>query len=291
MAELIETQEFIDGHIKAILDAAPKRAAMNDVLLPNRLREGSKKSIQKTIEQLKKRNDELRPFVQHLKEKIPDITAKTRICATYLLLAEVSISWEGIFALAERGMSTQLMNVLRSINESLSLVKYFALLPNDQDSHLIDWFNGTIVTPGEEGGPRDTIANFFQNSQDAEVRKVDFKKMDSTIYRVESKYTHPTYLALLESVSIFTKDFDWLQHSHFHFTEENLKYGSGKMNSFTITIKAVYQSLARDRVKYEELSAILSKYMSQPASQIMEYVKNKYPVKTEEQNLPPKMKS
>src|SRR5436190_2197845 len=174
MVDLVETQDFIDGHIKAILDEAPKRAAMNDILLPNRLREDSKKAIEENIVQLKERNEELRPFVQYLKEKISDITAKTRICAVYLLLAEVCINWESIFGLAALGASTQLMNVLRSISESLTLVKYFALLPNDQDKHLLDWFNGAIVTPGEEGGPRDTISIFFQNSQDVEIQKIDF---------------------------------------------------------------------------------------------------------------------
>ena len=241
----------IDGYLATIRDQRNKKAVIEDILLPGRIKNQDQRLISIQINELSEIYNATLPYIKKIKEHVEDITEKSKICATYLLLGHIFNNWKAIFVLAENGMNIQMMNIVRSIKESLAIIDLI-ILDKESDEILSKWFRGEII---QNRISRDSMSG--QMEEGTGLTEINFYKILTDIYSMESIYTHSSYVALLESVDIFIKDFDFLNYSNFHFTKTNLGYVKGTMGGTILRIKLVYLLLLNDLETTDGLEELL----------------------------------
>jgi len=257
---LDQTKKDIEFHIKnnhqAIKDQRPKIALKNNPNLLENIKRKDINEINNLLNTLQNQNNELIPFIKAIKTKIPDITAQTHLCAVYLLLCLSLQTWQSLFLLAKNGFYSQIMTIIRMIEELTMLSNNFTLeFKNNSDEALKKWFSGIIIS---HGIGRDAVSQFIEEG--STFQNIDTKQLQAHIYKIESLTPHCAYGSLLENISPFTEDFDFEGFTGFRRTTSMLRCAIGPMSSFTITLKGVYLILLNDHDSYNKIDQILLKY-------------------------------
>lgn len=187
---------------------------------------------------------------RELKNLIPDITEQTVLCATYLIYGKILQTWKAIFLLAKKGYNFEIMEFNRSIIENLDLIHVFYLDKNS--TNLKKWFGGEIIT-NKVG--RELVHEFVVNGP-VNTHGLSPYEMANDVYRGFSKYTHCSYVALLESVDVFNEDFDWNKYAGSYYALKNISALEGTMTSMLVALKHTYMEL-KDSGNYETVDKIL----------------------------------
>jgi hypothetical protein len=175
------------------------------------------------------------------------------VTACYFIFGKTSQSLRAIFLIARDGHSYEVMEILRGITESLSLVHLF-LDEEEDSSNLKKWFSGQIIDNGIARAAHDKFLN--QQAPDTESQ-IPFKEVQAHIYRLLSHYSHISYGALLDSFDVYNRDFNFQKIAGFHYLNKSgLLFVRGIMESAVIALKHFYR-MAGDMATYGQLHAVL----------------------------------
>jgi len=83
------------------------------------------------------------------------------------------------------------------------------------------------------------------------------EKTKAGIYAALSKYSHMSYAAVLESIDVYARDFDWHRVSGFHYTSvSSLPFAREMLRATITTLKQFYRFHLRDDESFRELERI-----------------------------------
>jgi hypothetical protein len=209
--ELLQRQE---EEIRTILKSDPD--------LPLRERGSDREETYRQIAELRKLLEACRPYISRIKSFVLKISDESVEAACYLLFCEVFQHFESIFLLAAEGLSVPVNELNRTIAEALDLIVFFESQGRDSSS-LRKWFAGEIV---QNRKARESAHRFIN-----EGRKdlLPVAALKARIYAGLSKYSHVSYAALLETIDVYERDFDWRRCAGFHYTK------SGTLKQFYLS--------------------------------------------------------
>lgn len=216
-------------------------------------KERDKKELNEKLDILDAKFEKLTPYIKQIKNHISTITEKTQKSACYLIFHKVIQSWEALMLLARQGFYYESMEMLRSIGENLDLVHLFI---NDKDSkNLANWFNGDIIEHSKSRDKFDEVVN------EAKIldRNVDFKSIKTKIYRTFSQYTHGGYVAMLESINVFSKDFDFDKTAGYHRLNETFSSFESLFTNIVFTLSNYNLLVCLNLKNVDELNIMLPK--------------------------------
>jgi len=237
---------------------------------PETQKEKDRQSIIELLQRIELIHQQIQPYIRTIKNHIKNITERTRICAIYLLFGKVIQTWDTIFLIAKEGRNQEVMELVRSINENLNLISLFIL--DNTNNYLNRWFDGEII---ENSEAREVIDNFINSENPIFQEELPVYEINTYIYRILSKYTHGSYAALLDSVDVFNKDFDFYRFAGFHYTRRNFHVLKDAMVGTLIQLKALYLFL-KDNDNYIRIDNILTEIMPKASKEEMKNIFKKF---------------
>lgn len=222
------------------------------------------------LNDLDKKFQLLVPYIKDTKSNVQNgITEHTKFSACFLLFHKIIQSWESLILLAQHGHYQESMELVRSINENVDLANLFIW---DKDTkNLEKWHAGKII---DNGTARAKLHEILNESKilPKDVKVEDVKK---NIYGIYSNYTHAGYVAMLESIDVFRKDFDFDKQMGYHRLCEVQPNIEGLLDSIRIALTSYFAVLVGDGIKAGELKSLDSgpKYTPQ---QVVNYIEGKY---------------
>ena len=216
-------------------------------------REMDREQVTSEVRKLTEMWNDVMPYIRKIKSSIGDVLDHNRLTAGYLLFGKVSQGFAAIFVLAKDGFHYEVMEITRSNREALDLIALF--LRADSSALLRKWFEGEIV---ENVKARDALEEQIEDT--AAKSGISVRGMKAGIYGALSKYSHVSYVALLEAYDIFHHDFDFERIAGYHWVlNSSLPYLRTEIHSVIITLKAFYSAIA-DGESYLGLDTLLRKY-------------------------------
>ncbi len=218
---------------------------------PLRERERDRREAVGQIQELRKLLDVCTRYVTKLKSLISKITDHTVQAACYLLFCQALQNFEALLSLAADGFHYQVSVLLRTIREALDLVVLF-LCEGQESPNLKKWFDGEII-PNKIA--RKAVHEFINEGRN-EILEVEGTK--TTIYGIFSNFNHMSYVALLQSIDVFARDFDFRRCAGFYNTRaETLPQAKVELQGMVVMLRHFYRSLG-DSDTCRELNEILN---------------------------------
>jgi hypothetical protein len=210
------------------------------------------------------------PYIKFTKRHLKKgITERTKFSACFLIYHKIIQSWEALLVLAKKGYYQESMEMLRSIGENIDLVNLFIF--QKESKNLEGWFSGEII--------QNSIAreNFQEalNASQVLPTEVEVKKLMAHIYKGFSNYTHGGYVAMLESIDVFRKDFDFEKTAGYHRLSETLPNFRHLINALTLSLTSYYLLVVEDQEKSSELKDLWSPAQFTP-EEIVEHMREKF---------------
>lgn len=251
-----EMDILIANRIRDINNSKKDLIIALDPSFPKKIKNDETAELYSILEEQRKFHNNLILFLPKIKKHINNITDKTLVNAVYLLMCHILESWKLVFILAEKNFSFEMVVIFRNMSEATDLIKTFVL--SDTEHKLLDkWFSGKNVMPVDT---RKTLAKMLDKDSTAfngvDMTNIDIEKMQGSVYKVLSLYPHNSYYSMLESVDIFTKDFNFNETSSIHFTKQNLRMGNTLMVNTIVTMKAIFLEL-KDKDSLDSLNILL----------------------------------
>jgi len=227
-----------------------RRTLESDPEYASRERELNRRTVEQQIAELQGLLETCKPFVARIKSLVPKISDETIEAASYLLFCQAVQHFEAIFVLAAGGLSIQACEMLRAIAEALDLIQLF--LEESQDHpKLKKWFQGEII-PNREA--REAAHRFINEARD---EPWPVKETKAGIYDALSRYSHMSYAAVLESIDVYARDFDWHRVSGFHYANVgSLPFAREILIATITTLKQFYRFHLGDEESFRELERI-----------------------------------
>jgi len=251
-----EMKKFIEDRVALIKKGDAKRHMYVNMFYPEQTKKKDAAFIKEEIDKIKSIHSKTLPYIKKLRELINDITERTEICAIYLIYGKIIQAFDSIFLLSAEGFNFEVMELCRSINESLDLIKLFHLDVSHQ--YLNDWFDGKIIDNKiAREAEHKLLTSGGIEAVDSGI--IDPYDMITEIYRVFSKYTHCAYGAILDSVDVYHHNFDWNKYGGFHYMLHNMHEVESTMVSTVVTLKMTYQKLGFIP-DFENLTKILTDF-------------------------------
>lgn len=233
-------------------------------------KERDRQDIIQSLQQLESIHQRILPHICDLRKLIKDITEKTMICAIYLLFGKVMQTLEAIFLLAKEGRNQEVMDLARSVNENCHLITLFVF--DSSDGYLNRWFDGEII---EHAKAREAIDKFLNPKNPVSKEELPVYEVSTYIYRVLSKYTHGSYAALLDSVDVFNKNFDFHRFAGYHYIKRNLHIIRNAIVETLLGLKTLYLAIKDDH-NYLEINNILKEIMPTVTEEEMRNILEKF---------------
>jgi hypothetical protein len=200
--------------------------------------------------------NEVMPYIRKIKSSIADVLDENRIVACYLLFGKFSQGLSAIFILLKNGFHYEAMELIRSNREALDLILLFLREPEDSDL-IKKWFTGEIVANAKA---RDAADKYLKEVAEKSGMTVSIEGLKTEIYRGLSKFSHVSYLALVDSYDVYSQDFDFDRHAGHHYAlQSGIGYVRTEIHSVLMALKTFY-SFMQDRESYVAVDAILRKY-------------------------------
>ncbi|MBF0566033.1 MAG: hypothetical protein HQK89_12395 [Nitrospirae bacterium] len=156
------------------------------------------------------------------------------------------------------GFHYEVMELLRSITESADLIVHF-MSGNDANPDLKKWFAGKTISNAET---RKAMHDLTNEKLDKPGVIVPMGDMKASIYSNLSLYIHISYAALLESYSVFSKDFDFDRVVGFHRVQaESSLYAQEVMEVTIMALEFFYKRIG-DNESQEKLYSIFKSYIA-----------------------------
>ena len=218
----MKLRDGVGDRIKEKLDLLKSRVAHNkllsDLLFPSKEREKARQIVGCYADVLEKKITELEPLMRSMCSHIDYIGDPDKFVAAYLLIGKSFTSLKAVTVLVRQGYSYQIVEIVRSSMESLSLAALF--LEEGQEKLLEQWFGGEIIGNRTAREVLNTAINKVNQANGGEPLPVQDALSD--VYSIYSSYTHSGYVALFDFIDVFKEDFDFEQYSQFHYNRKNL---------------------------------------------------------------------
>lgn len=150
------------------------------------------------------------PLMRITRQHVPDLLARDERVACYWLVGKVANNWRAVFILARGGMHYEVMECMRSIEESIWLGCHFVFGHPDE---LAKWFEGEIVSPSKTRKRIDAWMNDRARELDLDM---PIEETLLGIYSGLSRYSHSSYATLLDSYDVWHDEFDFERIAGFH---------------------------------------------------------------------------
>ena len=259
----VKVKKLIQNRLDKLKSHEGKKFIEINKFYPQQQREKDLQKIQEKLKRLKSIYLEIEVRIKKLKILIPNITEQTTLCAVYLIYGKIIQTWRVIFLLTERGYNFETMELNRSIIENLDLIHTFYL---DKDStHLSKWFQGEIIT---NGIARNLVDEYIADNS-VNTHGLSPYDMANDVYRGFSKYTHCSYVALLESIDVFNEDFDWNGYAGAHYSLKHTNALETTMTTNLVTLKHTYLEL-KDMESYSVINKILLDFAGPMDDQLLQ---------------------
>jgi len=228
-----------DEEIQAILQRDPDR--------PIRERESDRQEVLADIAELRTRLEIIKPFVRRMRGRFAKISEESVAVACYLLFSQTVRNFEALLLLASRGLSFPASQLIRLIIEGLDLAALFRE-QGETGEHLKKWFGGGIVLNHHA---RKVIGESFNRLLESDP---SVEKTKARVYSTMSTYSHMGLFALLDSVDVFTRDFDWGDVAAFHYLRsDTLPLARATLKSLLLQIMI---SFTKDGTNSSELASL-----------------------------------
>ncbi len=210
--------------------------------------------IKIVVENLKDVHESLKTYVLRVKDHTADVLDQTRFGASYLLFCHVMQTWQAVFLLARNGFHYEVMELLRSISESHDLIFLF-MSKGEEGGYLQRWFAGEVI---KNAVAREAMHGYVNNRQKiVQGEEIPTAHMMSGVYEGLSKYTHTSYMALLDSFDVYNHDYDHGRVASTNYlVTSSLPYAGGTMKATIIAFKHFFQEVD-DENTFQELDEIL----------------------------------
>ena len=143
----MKLRDDVEKRIKEKIDKLKTRNGhrklISDILYPSKQRDADKKVAAQFADQLDKKIVDLEVLIKPLKSHIDYIGDPDKFVAAYLLIGKAYTSLRSISAIVRLGYSFQIVELVRSSMESLSLAALF--LEDGQERLVEKWFKGEII--------------------------------------------------------------------------------------------------------------------------------------------------
>jgi hypothetical protein len=253
-------QEIFESTVERVSKYISQEGVVEQILrlypdYPNQEKEKDKESVLIQVQELENYFELIFPFIKKIRSYILNVTDQNRTTACYFLFGKVSNSFRALFLLAREGLSYEVVEITRGIQEALDLAHLF-LYEEENSPNLQKWFSGDII---ENSIARTAQAKFI-NQQSAELGlQIPFplKEVTGHKYRLFSLYSHTAYSALLDSFDPYNRDFDFERNAGFHYMSvSGLPLVRSILETTLIALKQFY-GVVGDKPVYGELNAIL----------------------------------
>ncbi len=249
-----EVSDRIKEKIKLLKSRKAHKKVISDVLYPSRQKEKNRRIAESYADDLDKKIKVINPLIRSLRSHIDYIGDSDKFVASYLLIGKAYTSLKAVSILVRQGFSFQIVEIVRSSIESLSLVALF--LEEGQEKLLEQWFNGGIISNRMARDVMNAAVN--KVNQASGGGSLPVKEALSDVYSLYSSYTHSGYSALFDFIDVFTEDFDFGQHSQYHYNQENLHLIDNLYVNILLELKN-YFIRAKDEDNYKKVQTLLSK--------------------------------
>lgn len=271
-----EKEETVEEQIKSrVADISKKNGFLYAQSHPDFPRIQKEKYII-TINQLCDEVESVLPDVEKLIRKIfphiKSIVEETKIAAVYLLLGRAFSNLKTALLACRHGKNLEALELSRSGKEALDLAMLFWEEKNH--SLLHKWFRGKIIGNVEareyhHQHLNEKLAEFYDNEEQP------IKEMLAKDYKIMSNYTHSGYASLLDSVDVFTHDFDFEAQSGYYYCVENFHVVKDLLIKILLNLKNSFLHLKDDdafveadnlfkpfdtRLTKEEIKSILARH-------------------------------
>lgn len=217
----MKIKDEVGSRIKEKLDSLKTRNGhkklISDMMFPSKQKELDRTIVNGYADDLDTRIKQLEPLIRSLRSHIDYIGDPDKFVAAYLLIGKSFISLKSIAVLVRIGFSYQIIELVRSSMESLTLMAAF--LEDGQEKLIEQWFNGKIIGNGKAREILDLAINKVNQTNGS--KSVPMKDAMSDIYSVYSNYTHSGYSALFDFIDVFREDFDFEQCAQFHYSRRS----------------------------------------------------------------------
>lgn len=199
----------------------------------------------------------VKDLVKGIRTHIEYIWDQSPILAAYLLMGKALSNLESIISLAKGGHVLEVVELIRSGQESLDLA--FLFMEGGQEQRLNKWFNGEIIENAKARKALQTAIN-----------KMGFrypvKSLKSEVYKTLSLYTHSSYGALFDAIDIYHEDFDFDKYAGFHYTREYLPTVEDLLVKILLELKNIFVK-QKDMIRLDATEKLLKEFSSSFASE------------------------
>lgn len=253
----MKLRDEVGKRIKERLDKLKTRAGhkklISDVLFPLKETGKNRLIVASYADSLEGKIKELEPLIRSLRSHIDYIGDPDKFVAAYLLIGKSYTSLKAVVVLARQGYSFQIVEIVRSSMESLHLADLF--FEERQEKLLQQWFDGKIIGNKAAREVLNKVVN--EMSQANGGQPILMEDALSDVYYIYSSYTHSGYAALFDFIDVFTEDFDFQQHSQFHYNQKNLHLIDNLYTNILLGLKNYYIR-AKDEENLVKVETLLS---------------------------------
>lgn len=211
-----------------------ERHLESDPEYPARLREDCQRAIRERVAELRTLLGHCVPLVRKIKNCVPIITDETVDAACYLLFSHALQSFEAVLVLGPHGFNHQIGELLRGVREALDLAVLF-MLEGQRGAALRKWLSGEFVS---NDAARQAFGSWINEGR---AEPIDAAGTKSAIYEALSHYSHMSYVGLLESLDVFSGDFDTSMTSGLlYVTHSALPMAKTQLDSMLVALKQFY---------------------------------------------------
>jgi hypothetical protein len=234
-----ETEALIASLLAKYIGQRPfvRAIVVRDPAWPNREREVNHATVRREVGSIQHRFEkQIFPLLRATKKHVPDVLAQDERAACYFLLGKIAGNWRAVFLLAQHGMYYEMMELMRSIKESVSLSHHFL---RGHPDHLRKWFSGKIID-------HEKIRQSTHRWVNAEFRKLEgnlpMEAVLSYVYSALSKYSHSSYVALLDMYDVWNDDADFYRIAGYHrINDGSLLFMKSVLQETLLILKHFYQ--------------------------------------------------
>lgn len=242
----------IKEKIRLLKTRAGHKKLISDILFPSREKGKARQIAVQYADVLDKKIKVLEPLIRSLRSHIDWIGDPDKYVAAYLLIGKAYTSLKAVAILVRQGYSFQIVEVVRSSMESLSLAALF--LEDGQEKLLKQWFDGEIIGNRTAREVLNTVINNMSQANGG--KPIPMKDALSDVYSIYSSYTHSGYVALFDFIDVFKEDFDFEQYSQFHYNRKNLDLIDNLYVNILLGLKNFYIR-AKDEENLAKVEALL----------------------------------
>lgn len=250
-----------EGRLKERLEKLKSRRArgyfLSNMSFPESEKQKDRDFIISSLHVIENVLPQVKDLVKGIRTHIEHIWDQSPILAAYLLVGKAFSNLESIIFLSKEGRVLEIVELIRSGQESLDLA--FLFMEDGQEQRLNKWFNGEIIKNAKARHALQTAINKMGVHYPV-------RSLKSEAYKILSLYTHSSYGALFDAIDIYHEDFDFDKYAGFHYIREYLPTVEDLLVKILLELKNIFIR-QRDLSRLDATQKLLKEFSSSFASE------------------------